>query len=203
MNIFVGNLPFAAVEADVKTLFGSFGHVASVVIVKDKKGVKSRGFGFLEMPDDRQAQAAIDALNNKEFMGRTLNISPVRPKTEEQRQEQKKNRLGARMRARVQARPQEGRPSRDAWFSAVYKKTEGYSGYKRGRRTRSYAARRAQAGIKEPIELERKKKPHDNPMRWKKRRPGRFARPGGRPGGRNSFHLGASKVQEKEQRRRI
>jgi hypothetical protein len=168
MNIFVGNLPFAATETDVKTLFESFGNVASVVIVKDRKGVESRGFGFLEMPDDQQAQAAIGALNNKEFMGRPLNISPVRPKTEEEREAERKSKLAAKMKAKAQALPQENKIQRDAWFSAVYKKTEGYSGYKRGRRTRSYVTRRAAAGIEEPLVL--KRKPHDNPMRWRKKK---------------------------------
>ncbi|MDD5731067.1 MAG: RNA-binding protein [Candidatus Omnitrophica bacterium] len=82
MNIFVGNLSFSAKEEDVKKLFEGFGSVASCVIVMGKKGIKSRGFGFLEMPDDMQAQSAIAALAGKEFMGRPLKVSPVRPKPE-------------------------------------------------------------------------------------------------------------------------
>jgi RNA recognition motif-containing protein len=86
MDIFVGNLLFEATEADVKKLFEGFGNVASVVIVmrKEKKAPKSRGFGFVQMPDERQALAAIAALNGKEFMGRVLNANPARPKTEAQ-----------------------------------------------------------------------------------------------------------------------
>ena len=87
MNIFVGNLSFDAAEGDVKKLFEDFGNVASVVIVmrKEKKAPKSRGFGFVEMPDEQQALAAIAALSGKEFMGRVLNVDPARPKTETKR----------------------------------------------------------------------------------------------------------------------
>jgi RNA recognition motif-containing protein len=86
MNIFVGNLSFDSTERDVKELFEGFGNVASVAIVmsKDKKTSRSRGFGFVEMPDAQQALAAIAALNEKEFMGRVLNVEPARPKTEAQ-----------------------------------------------------------------------------------------------------------------------
>ena len=82
MNIFVGNLSFDATQGDVKKLFEGFGNVASVVIVmeKEKKAPKSRGFGFVEMPDEQQAFAAIAALNGKEFMDRVLNVNPARPK---------------------------------------------------------------------------------------------------------------------------
>ena len=75
MNIFIGNLSFEATEADVYKIFIKFGAVTSLSIVKEKKGIKSRGFGFLEMPDEEQAKAAITALNGKEFMGRELNVS--------------------------------------------------------------------------------------------------------------------------------
>ena len=79
MNIFVGNLSFSAVENDVKGLFEAFGLV-SVVKIKKKSGKNSRGFGFVSMPDDQQAQAAIAGLQGKEFMGRLLDVSIERPK---------------------------------------------------------------------------------------------------------------------------
>jgi len=87
MNIFVGNLSFDSTEADVKKLFEGFGNVTSVVIVmrKDKKAPKSRGFGFVEMPYEQQALAAMAACNDREFMGRVLNVNPARPKTEAER----------------------------------------------------------------------------------------------------------------------
>lgn len=79
MNIFVGNLSFLATENDVKGVFEAFGIVSSVRI-KKKSGKNSRGFGFVSMPDELQAQAAIVALQNKEFMGRVLSVSMERPK---------------------------------------------------------------------------------------------------------------------------
>ena len=82
MRIFVGNLSFDAKEPDVKKVFEGFGIVSSVVIkMKDHK-VKSRGFGFVEMPDALQAQAAIAALNGKELMGRPLKVDPARVETD-------------------------------------------------------------------------------------------------------------------------
>ena len=84
MNIFVGNLSFDAVEQDLEKLFEGFGNVASVVILKrkEKKAPKSRGFGFVNMPDEPQALAAIAGINGKEFMGRVLDVEPARPKVE-------------------------------------------------------------------------------------------------------------------------
>ena len=79
MRIFVGNLSFQATENDVKGLFETFGVVSSVNI-KKKSGKNSRGFGFVSMLDDLQAQTAIAGLQDKEFMGRSLSISAERPK---------------------------------------------------------------------------------------------------------------------------
>ena len=82
MNIFVGDLVFEAVELDVQRLFEGFGEVNSVTIVKEKNGIKSRGFGFVDMPDEAEALSAIQGLNGKEFMGRALKISQARKKLE-------------------------------------------------------------------------------------------------------------------------
>src|SRR5277367_6406520 len=79
MNIFVGNLSFLATENDVKGAFEAFGSVSSVRI-KKKSGKNSRGFGFVSMPDEEQAFAAIAGLQNKEFMGRPMSVSIERPK---------------------------------------------------------------------------------------------------------------------------
>jgi RNA recognition motif-containing protein len=79
MNIFVGNLSFQATENDVKGVFEAFG-IVSGVSIKKKSGKNSRGFGFVSMPDDIQAQAAIAGLQGKEFMGRVLSVSVERPK---------------------------------------------------------------------------------------------------------------------------
>ncbi len=78
MNIFAGNLSFEAVESDIKKLFGGFGKVLSVVIPMNKKGVKSRGFCFIEMSDSDQAYKAIAALDGQIFMGRPMKVSAYR-----------------------------------------------------------------------------------------------------------------------------
>ena len=98
MNIFVGNLSFLATENDVKGVFEAFGTVFSVSI-KKKSGKNSRGFGFVSMPDDQQAQAAIAGLQGKEFMGRPLSVSierPKAPKPKKNYKEIKKLRLEAK-----------------------------------------------------------------------------------------------------------
>ena len=104
MNIFVGNLSFLATENDVKGVFEAFGAVASVKI-KKKSGKNSRGFGFVTMPDDLQAQAAIAALQDKEFMGRPLKVSAERPKPVKPKKdykEIKRMRLEAKMASPVE-----------------------------------------------------------------------------------------------------
>jgi RNA recognition motif-containing protein len=80
VNIYVGNLSFAATEEDLQQAFGAYGEVSSVAIVKDKTSGRSRGFGFVEMPDRAQAQAAVDALNLQEICGRAVRVGESRPK---------------------------------------------------------------------------------------------------------------------------
>ena len=78
-NIFVGNLSFKATKEDVVKLFEPFGSVANAVIMERKKG-KSRGYGFVDMPNEEEKITAIAALQGKEFMWRVLSVSPVIPK---------------------------------------------------------------------------------------------------------------------------
>jgi len=80
MNLYVGNLNWQTTEADLQTAFEAFGQVSSVTIIKDKYTGQSRGFGFVEMADDSEGQAAIDGLNGKEIDGRTLRIDLARPR---------------------------------------------------------------------------------------------------------------------------
>jgi len=82
MNIYVGNLSFDASEEDLQKLFSGFGQVSSVTIVKDKYSGQPRGFGFIEMPERSEAQAAIENLNGKELLGRSINVSEARPRTD-------------------------------------------------------------------------------------------------------------------------
>lgn len=82
MNIFVGNLAHASTEDDLRKEFEAFGVVSKVSILKDKFTGAPRGFGFVEMNSKEEAEAAMNALNGKDFMGRPLNVNEARPKTE-------------------------------------------------------------------------------------------------------------------------
>ena len=81
-KIFVGNLAFSASEEEVRALFDVHGAVESVSIVTDRDTGRSRGFAFVEMPDDDEAEQAIAALNGSELGGRRLNVNEARPKVD-------------------------------------------------------------------------------------------------------------------------
>ena len=81
-NIFVGNLSFRTTEDEIRSLFQAHGTVQRVRMVTDRDTGQSRGFCFVEMANDAEAQRAIAAINGKEFSGRTLNVNEARPKTE-------------------------------------------------------------------------------------------------------------------------
>jgi RNA recognition motif-containing protein len=80
MNIYVGNLSYEVTEDDLKQAFEAHGEVASASIISDKFTGRSRGFGFVEMPKDDEARAAIETLNGMDLKGRTLNINEARPR---------------------------------------------------------------------------------------------------------------------------
>ena len=82
MNIYVGNLSWNLKDQDLSNLFASHGEVSSAKIVTDKFTNRSKGFGFVEMPNDEQAQAAITALNGSEVDGRNIVVNESRPKPE-------------------------------------------------------------------------------------------------------------------------
>ncbi len=82
MNIYVGNLSWNLKDQDLSNLFAPFGEVTSAKIVMDKFTQRSKGFGFVEMPNDEQAQAAIAQLNASEVDGRSLVVNESRPKSE-------------------------------------------------------------------------------------------------------------------------
>lgn len=82
MNIYVSNLNFRTENASLQALFAAFGEVSSANIINDRETGRSRGFGFVEMPNDTAGQAAIDALNNSEFEGKVITVNVARPKTE-------------------------------------------------------------------------------------------------------------------------
>ena len=80
MNIYVGNLERNLTEEELKEAFTAFGEVTSVSIIKDKFTGAPRGFGFVEMPNKEEAQAAIDALNGQDLKGRALTVNEARPR---------------------------------------------------------------------------------------------------------------------------
>jgi len=81
-NIFVGNLNFGATEDAVRSLFEAYGTVERVSIITDRDTGQARGFGFVEMSANAEADRAIAELNGRELDGRALNVNEARPKTE-------------------------------------------------------------------------------------------------------------------------
>ena len=80
MNIYVGNLPYAATETDLEELFGEHGQVATATIIRDRNDGRSKGFGFVEMENQEDGERAIEALDGQEMMGRPLKVNPARPR---------------------------------------------------------------------------------------------------------------------------
>lgn len=82
MNIYVSNINFRTSTDSLEALFAQYGEVSSANIITDRETGRSRGFGFVEMPNDEEGQKAIDALNGKDFEGKTLSINVARPREE-------------------------------------------------------------------------------------------------------------------------
>ncbi len=82
MNIYVGNLPFTVSEDEVRQAFAAYGTVSSVAIIKDRETGQSRGFAFVEMPNNEEGTNAINSLNGKPLKGRALKVNEARPREE-------------------------------------------------------------------------------------------------------------------------
>ncbi len=82
MKIYAGNLSYETTEDELRVAFEQFGKVESTTIITDQYSGKSKGFGFVEMPAEAEAKAAINGLNGQELKGRTLNVNEARPRTE-------------------------------------------------------------------------------------------------------------------------
>ena len=82
MNIYVGNLAYTVTESELQEAFSEFGEISSVRLVSDKFSGKSKGFGFIEMPNNSEADAAINALNESSFKGRDIKVNQAKPKEE-------------------------------------------------------------------------------------------------------------------------
>jgi RNA recognition motif-containing protein len=83
MNIYVGNLPREANEEDLRKAFESFGEITSAKIITDRFTGDSRGFGFVEMSNNSEAQAAISGLDGKDLKGRSLKVNEARPRRDD------------------------------------------------------------------------------------------------------------------------
>ena len=85
MNIYVGNLSHELTEEELREAFQEFGEVTSAKIITDRYSGVSRGFGFVEMANKAEAEAAITGLNGKELKGRTLTVNEARPRSDDRR----------------------------------------------------------------------------------------------------------------------
>ncbi len=77
MNIYIGNLSFTTTGEDLKTMFAEFGEVAEAKVIMDQRANRSKGFGFVEMPSNSEADQAIKALNGKALDGRSIKVNPA------------------------------------------------------------------------------------------------------------------------------
>jgi len=80
MNIYISNLSFDVNDSDLRELFEEYGQVSSAKVITDKFSGKSRGFGFVEMPNDEEGKKAIEELNQAEYDGKTINVSVAKPR---------------------------------------------------------------------------------------------------------------------------
>ncbi|MDD4516297.1 RNA-binding protein [Massilibacteroides sp.] len=82
MNIYISNLNYSITDADLGDLFAEYGEVTSSKVITDRETGRSRGFGFVDMPNDAEGQKAIDELNGAEYEGKTIAISVAKPREE-------------------------------------------------------------------------------------------------------------------------
>lgn len=82
MNIYLGNLSYNSSEVEITKAFSAYGAVSSVNVITDRETGRSKGFGFVEMPNDNEAKAAIDGLNGTDMNGRAMNVNQAREREE-------------------------------------------------------------------------------------------------------------------------
>ena len=85
MRIYVGNLPYSVTDDDLREAFGEFGELASAEVVTDRYSGQSKGFGFVDMPNNSEADQAIKALNDQPMKGRNLTVNEARPRADRPR----------------------------------------------------------------------------------------------------------------------
>ncbi len=82
MNIYIGNLPYSITEDELRDLFAAHGEVSSANIIMDRDSGRSKGFGFVEMPDKTSGEAAIEAINQTDVQGRSVRVNEARPRND-------------------------------------------------------------------------------------------------------------------------
>ena len=82
MNIYVGNLAHGVTDGELNAVFSEFGEVSSAKVIRDKKSGRSRGYGFVEMPNDSEANEAIKALDDSPLQGRNIRVNQAKPRRE-------------------------------------------------------------------------------------------------------------------------
>ncbi len=82
MNIYIGNLPYSISEDELRELFAAHGEVSSANIIMDRDSGRSKGFGFIEMPDKAQGEAAVNAINQTDVQGRSVRVNEARPRND-------------------------------------------------------------------------------------------------------------------------
>jgi RNA recognition motif-containing protein len=95
-KLYVGNLPYAATEEDVKNHFSQAGTVTSVALIIDRASGRAKGFGFVELSTAEEAQKAISMFNGQDFMGRVITVNVAKPREDKPRSYNDKNRGGGR-----------------------------------------------------------------------------------------------------------
>ena len=94
MNIYIANLSYGVKDADLQELFQEYGEVSSAHVIKDRETERSRGFAFVEMPNDAEALKAIKELNGVEYDGKTITVNAAKPKPEKRGFNNNNNRRG-------------------------------------------------------------------------------------------------------------
>ncbi len=82
MNIYVGNLPYSVTDADLREVFSAYGEVSSSAVISDRFSGQSKGFGFVEMPNNAEADEAIKSLNDTNLKGRNIKVNQAKPRGE-------------------------------------------------------------------------------------------------------------------------
>jgi len=111
MNIYVGNLPYSVRDPELRAAFEPFGRVLSAEVIFDKRTRRSRGYGFVEMENDDEAQKAIAALNGSDFQGRELRVDASQPKSEKEKAPRAPSESRGEPRARREPQPVAAAPA--------------------------------------------------------------------------------------------